>query len=247
MASQSPEQTTQVAWARPESDRPVAANFASSKVMIAAGVVIFHLASSRVVLCWHSRDKYWFLPKGRRDAGEDSGAGAEREGFEESGYRNRLLPIPLKHRQPRPHNPSGDTLSPFSTEPIWTQLLPLSPGSTSQYILFWYIAETVPPDVESQLNAQTSAGRTSISETPYQYPPKYPQGLTLSARIKLEPGLYEPVHHENTGVDTEEALYESSLLPLEEAMEKLRGSLQEEVVRGGWEAICARQKLEASE
>lgn len=68
---------------RPQSDHPVYANFASSKLTIGAGVAIFHIASARVVLCWHSRDKYWFLPKGRRDAGEDSGAGAEREGFEE--------------------------------------------------------------------------------------------------------------------------------------------------------------------
>lgn len=34
-------------------------------------------------MCWHSRDKYWFLPKGRRNASEDAGRAAEREGFEE--------------------------------------------------------------------------------------------------------------------------------------------------------------------
>lgn len=68
---------------KPTSDRPVIANFDSSHLTIGAGVAIFHLASSRVVLCWHSAEKYWFLPKGRRDASEDTGAGAEREGFEE--------------------------------------------------------------------------------------------------------------------------------------------------------------------
>ena len=69
--------------ANPTSDRPVIANFDSSHLTIGAGVAIFHLESSRVVLCCHSTEKYWFLPKGRRDASEDTGAGAEREGFEE--------------------------------------------------------------------------------------------------------------------------------------------------------------------
>lgn len=36
------------------------------------------------MLCYHSRDKYFFLPKGRRDAGEESGRAAEREGYEEA-------------------------------------------------------------------------------------------------------------------------------------------------------------------
>ena len=67
----------------PSSSLPVVANFDSSHLLIGAGVAIFHLASARVVLCYHSVDQYWFLPKGRRDASEDSGSGAEREGFEE--------------------------------------------------------------------------------------------------------------------------------------------------------------------
>ena len=75
---------------KPPSDRPVLANFDSSHLTIAAGVAIFHLASARVVLCWHGGEKYWFLPKGRRDASEDSGAGGEREGFEEVKRRPPL-------------------------------------------------------------------------------------------------------------------------------------------------------------
>ena len=58
---------------------------------IGAGVAVFHLASSRVVLCYHSVDKYFFLPKGRRDASEDTGSAAEREGFEEV---SAFCPIP---------------------------------------------------------------------------------------------------------------------------------------------------------
>lgn len=67
----------------PSSDRPIKANYDSSHLTIGAGVAIFHLASSRVIVCQHSVGKYWFLPKGRRDAGEDTARGAEREGFEE--------------------------------------------------------------------------------------------------------------------------------------------------------------------
>lgn len=54
--------------------------------MLGAGVAIFHIASGRVVICSAVDRKmglYYFLPKGRRDAGEESGRGAEREGYEE--------------------------------------------------------------------------------------------------------------------------------------------------------------------
>lgn len=67
----------------PSSDTPVVASFDSEHFTIGAGVAIFHLSSSRVVVCYHTTDGYWFLPKGRRDANEETGAAAEREGFEE--------------------------------------------------------------------------------------------------------------------------------------------------------------------
>ena len=66
-----------------KSDPPLVGHWDSAHTTIGAGVAIFHLASSRVVLCYHTHHNYWFLPKGRRDANEDTGAGAEREGFEE--------------------------------------------------------------------------------------------------------------------------------------------------------------------
>lgn len=69
----------------PQPDQPVVGNWDSANTTIGAGVAIFHLASSRVVLCYHSVDKYYFLPKGRRDASEDTDSAAEREGFEEVG------------------------------------------------------------------------------------------------------------------------------------------------------------------
>ncbi|KAL8758896.1 MAG: hypothetical protein Q9184_003791 [Pyrenodesmia sp. 2 TL-2023] len=221
---------------RPSSNNPVIANFDCAHLTIGAGVAIFHLASSRVVVCYHSVEHYWFLPKGRRDAGEDSGTGAEREGFEESGYRNRLLPIPLRHRQPQAHNASTPA-SPFVTEPVWTQLMPVT--RSAQYILFWYIAETLPPDAEDE-----SSQQSSNQDGAYRIPPPFPRDITLKDRMALEQEGYEPVRHPNTGVDEEEALYESYLLPVEEAIHKLRRTLMADVVLRGWEGICARKEME---
>jgi 8-oxo-dGTP pyrophosphatase MutT (NUDIX family) len=68
------------------SSAPMFAQFASESLVLGGGVAIFHIASERVVICSaEDRDgkTYFFLPKGRRDPGEESGKGAEREGYEE--------------------------------------------------------------------------------------------------------------------------------------------------------------------
>ncbi|EON63449.1 hypothetical protein W97_02677 [Coniosporium apollinis CBS 100218] len=248
----------------PSSSRPVLANYASHHLTIGCGVAIFHVASARVVLCFHSRDRYWFLPKGRRDANEESGPAAEREGYEESGYRNRLLPLPIRHRQPRAHAPAA-AHSPFSTEPVWTQLIPQS--ATTQYILFWYIAETLPPNLQPPTTGNIPASSTTPStdtspppqsptasstastpqKPPYTPPSTYPPTLSLRTRIAQEPPGYEPPKEEGTGVDAEEALYLSSLVPVAEAREKLRGSIMADVVAKGWEAVLARLGMEEAE
>jgi len=69
----------------PRSSAPTTAHFADCEFVVGGGVAIFHLATGRVVLCHaqHRGAVYYFLPKGRRDAGEESGPGAEREGYEE--------------------------------------------------------------------------------------------------------------------------------------------------------------------
>ena len=229
----------------PHPSSPVYANFSSEKLTIGAGVAIFHLASERVVVCYHSRDKYWFLPKGRRNASETTGRAAEREGFEESGYHNRLLPLPTTHRQPDP----DEGHEKFVTEPIWTQLLPLT--ATSQYMLFWYIAETVPPGIEdSYSKPETGASRT-VSQA-YRPPPVFPKDTALKVRVTEdiiigEDGrrrVYEPVRNPGTGVDEEELLYRSFLLPVPEAKKNLKGSVMEDVVRRGWEGIQQRMVME---
>ncbi|KAF2875485.1 hypothetical protein BDV95DRAFT_626056 [Massariosphaeria phaeospora] len=217
---------------------PTFAQFPSENFVLGAGVAIFHIASKRVVIC-RAQDRrgrqYYFLPKGRRDAGEESGCGAEREGYEESGYRNRLLPLPTKHRQPQAH--PRVLAPPLTAEPVWMQMMPMGGHGPRQYIVYWYIAETLPPDIEKEL--QTEAGGA------YKPPPPYPKDLKLRDRAKLEPEGYEPVHHEGTGVDEEEQTYESYLVPLDEAVEKLgKRDVMAAVVVRGWQGIQDRLAME---
>ena len=68
---------------------PVTANFSAEAILFAAGAAIFHIAPARVVLCRSSLGGGWFLPKGRRDAGEELGVTAVREGFEEVYFLHR--------------------------------------------------------------------------------------------------------------------------------------------------------------
>ena len=265
----------------------------------------------------------------------------------QSGYRNRLLPLPIDHRQPSaaaltvplppltaspdsspshqtvnaqvfsssghalpqrpslPHGPAPSSI--YSTEPLLTQLLPVT--RTRQYLLNWYVAETLPLDVEARVNAATrqAAMERGVEEREvYMQAPAWPEGLKLRARVEQDwkgsnqveqdrgeanrhestaevdlctpqkaritssgswrqkqeysryqpgppppppsppdvhasvPGPYEPEHHANTGVDSEEMLYSSALVPVEEAVRRLQGSGMEYVVRKGWELICQR-------
>lgn len=110
------------------------------------------------------------------------------------------------------------------------QLMPLRAW---QYLLYWYIAETLPPSLEADLETVPGAA--------YKPPPAYPASLSLRERVKLEPEGYEPVHHEGTGVDAEEQTYESALVGVEEAVGKLgRGSVSADVVMKGWKGIQDR-------
>ncbi|THY21135.1 hypothetical protein D6D00_07376 [Aureobasidium pullulans] len=231
---------------------PVDEYFPSDSLVIGAGVVIFHLATNRVVVCKDTRNDVWFLPKGRRDASEETGVTAIREGFEEvcsyplfhfqsfvsimlmsSGYRNRLLPLPLPHIQPRPN---GDAQK-CDTEPIATRLLPVA--THYQYMLFWYAAETLPPCIETSLNASASEA--------FALPPPFPANMTLAQRVAEDQnedgGVEEPKRHEGTGVDEDEAFYVGVLMGVEEAIEVLGGS-SGDVVRRAWEGVCLRRKME---
>lgn len=132
-----------------------------------------------------------------------------------------------------------------------------------QYILHWYIAETVPPLVEDALNEAMAAAATPENPTPYQVPPLYPSGLTLEERVKIDKqwtpktssvgadtttmyGCYKPKRHENTGVNEDEDLYLSALVPIQYALGRLEGSGMDWVVRTGWQLIRERAALEKS-
>jgi 8-oxo-dGTP pyrophosphatase MutT (NUDIX family) len=230
----------------PSSSKPIFANYSSDRLTIGAGVAIFHLASERVVVCYHTRDKYWFLPKGRRNANEQTGRAAEREGFEESGYRNRLLPLPIMHQQTDPDEGSVD----FVVEPLWTQLMPV--GSRSQYMCFWYAAETVPSEIEQSYSQPDSGRDAEVNQAFYRPPEPFPSGITIKQRISADVGVgedgkqvvMEPVRHIGTGVDDDEAFYTSFLLPIAEARRKLKGSVMEDVIRRSWDSIQLRIEME---
>jgi hypothetical protein len=129
------------------------------------------------------------------------------------------------------------------TEPVWTQFLPFT--ARTQYLIFWYIAETLPPALEDAANLTSSSPSThSPSQAPYQPPPCYPPDLRLPDRVRAEPKNYEPTRHEGTGVDEEEMLYRSYLLKIDDAVTKLGGSVMADVVREGWEAIQVRMMEE---
>ena len=109
---------------------------------------------------------------------------------------------------------------------------------SAQYMLFWYIAETLPPEVDHSLSQKSIQANNM-----YMVPPPYPESTTLAERIKLDKEL-TPVRHDDTGVNEEEALYESYLLSPDDAQQKLSGTIMADVVRIGWEAIQVRMKME---
>lgn len=113
----------------------------------------------------------------------------------------------------------------------------MMPISRYQYMLHWYVAETLPPSLEAEL--ETKPGE------PYKAPPPFPKDLKLRDRIEMEPEGYEPIHHKDTGVDEEEQAYLSFLVPVEEAVKKLgKRSVMADVVLKGWKGIQERFAME---
>jgi hypothetical protein len=115
-------------------------------------------------------------------------------------------------------------------------LMPVARGKV-QYVLYWYIAETLPPSLEAEL--ETEPGEA------YRPPPPFPIDLSLRDRVKMEPEGYEPKHHPGTGVDEEEQEYKSYLVPVEEAVKKFgKKSVMADVVLKGWKGIQDRYAME---
>lgn len=163
-----------------------------------------------------------------------------------SGYRCRLIPLPIPHRQPY----AAGQEPRFVVEPLWTQLVPVV--RTTQYVLCWYAAETLSESAERAANV-AAMGRESATEeqlrssTGFVVPETWPVGMTVKERVAedVDGGkTYEPLRHEGTGVDDEEATYTSYLVDVAEARRLLRGSVMEDVVKRAWNAICLRRKME---
>jgi hypothetical protein len=90
---------------------------------------------------------------------------------------------------------------------------------------------------------------------PYEPPSPFPKGQTVAERIAEDQNstkgegdreFYQPVRHEGTGVDEEEAMYESSLVTIEEARKLLRKSSAMCIIDKGWECIQLRIQMEHS-
>ena len=134
-----------------------------------------------------------------------------------------------------------------------TELVPMR--SDLSYLLSWFIAETVPKDDEEWANNTMREHATEENPTPYISPPKLPADMTFAQRISLDQSVNEhgdevwdqPLHHDGTGVDSDEVQYESHLLPIAAALTLLRGTTMEYVVRKGWDLILARSDRESSE
>lgn len=61
----------------------------SSDFMLGSGMVIIQPSTGKVVVLYETVQKYWFLPKGRKDIGESLEQAALREAYEE------VLPLGL--------------------------------------------------------------------------------------------------------------------------------------------------------
>ncbi|KAK6338646.1 hypothetical protein TWF696_009457 [Orbilia brochopaga] len=124
---------------------------AAPEFITGAGAVMVHRKTKRVVLVIDEREGQsvlgWFLPKGRRDVGETFEQTAVREGEEEGGYPCRLLPVPVKTKQPR--KVKGSILS---TEPIYMHnwVIPAERRfpQGGVYTCFWHVCEITDEDVE---------------------------------------------------------------------------------------------------
>jgi len=55
----------------------------ASNFMVGAGMVILQPSTGKVVVLYDEKNKFWFLPRGRKDVGESLEATALREAYEE--------------------------------------------------------------------------------------------------------------------------------------------------------------------
>lgn len=85
----------------------------STDFYLAAGTVTVDPVERKVLILQDLETKTYQLPRGRKDWGESLAETAVRETFEESGFRPRLLPVPLSTRATAPGAAASDASHPY--------------------------------------------------------------------------------------------------------------------------------------
>ncbi|KAK0457048.1 uncharacterized protein EV420DRAFT_537400 [Desarmillaria tabescens] len=123
--------------------------WASCDFMVGSGMVIIQPSSHKIVVCYDSLRKAYFLPKGRKDIGESLEEAAVREAYEESGYETQHFPLHKATRAPAsPRNP-GARDGP-NTEPAYISARSWGPkrnDNGGEYLTFWYVG-MIGPDAK---------------------------------------------------------------------------------------------------
>ncbi|KAJ8692180.1 hypothetical protein PTI98_009516 [Pleurotus ostreatus] len=137
--------------------------------MLGVGMVIIQPETEKVVLCYDSRRKHYFFPKGRKDAGEAMETAVLREAYEESGFRATFLPLYTPSHAPIPPQDLDIAWSdnPIkSSEPFFVSTKTYNPPSslnpftkyevdTSRvYFIHWYVGQIPANAVRDQLSLQ---------------------------------------------------------------------------------------------
>ncbi|KAH8080713.1 hypothetical protein BXZ70DRAFT_960089 [Cristinia sonorae] len=134
--------------------------FFAANFLIGAGILIIQRETGKVVVIHGSRrPEYCFLPRGRKDVGEDIQAAALREGYEESGYRPTLLPLPIPSLAPySPADARPQEEKRLTTEPLYISMhhfpagmefLPPGKQNPGMYFRFYFVGE-IPADAERE-------------------------------------------------------------------------------------------------
>ncbi|EIM80205.1 uncharacterized protein STEHIDRAFT_28238, partial [Stereum hirsutum FP-91666 SS1] len=100
--------------------------FFARDFMLAASMVIIQPSTGKVVVVNDTKRQSWFLPRGRKDVGENLEQCALREAYEESGFRAEFLPVVTYSRAPhapQSATPDSNPVDPWgigkNTEPIY--------------------------------------------------------------------------------------------------------------------------------
>lgn len=121
----------------------------SSTFVISCGTITLDPAHAKLLLIRHQKNGAVFFPKGRKNIGETLEQAAERETYEETGFRVTLLPLQV----PTLATPAtgGELGLHVCTEPVAVSQR-LTPDGILK-LIFWFAAtgdSTAAPDVGTQ-------------------------------------------------------------------------------------------------